>query len=57
MTLDEKIKFCFEVYDLDGDETISKAEFLSVYLRTNSNMSREDGRTKVDEIFERVRGV
>ena len=42
------------MYDLDGDEGISKADFLAVYLQAHPNVSREEARQVVEELFSEV---
>ena len=58
-TIEEKAKFCFNVYDIDGNHTIDKSELkqiLSYSLKSNSQIQIPDETLDkiVDETFSQV---
>jgi Ca2+-binding EF-hand superfamily protein len=54
VSFEDKLKFCFDFYDLTGDEDVNKTEFLATFINANKGMSREEARQEVDKIFEQV---
>ncbi|XP_075995331.1 calaxin [Genypterus blacodes] len=42
-TLEEKIKYCFQVYDLNGDEYVSREEMLRLFKDCFLKLPLEDG--------------
>lgn len=58
-TIEEKARFCFNVYDIDGNHTIDKSELkqiLSYSLKSNSQISISDDQLNkiVDNTFSKV---
>ncbi|XP_013877058.1 EF-hand calcium-binding domain-containing protein 1 [Austrofundulus limnaeus] len=51
-TLKEKIKHCFRVYDLNGDQTISREEMYSFLKDSFSRLPEEDREEAVKDLVE-----